>query len=505
MSTGVRIGGAVLFLASLAGAGWWVARTRTPDYQLNPTRLFEQVVSHVRSFGVDSLSEAELFRRAAQGLVTELGDEYAVLSEGRAPAGPGTDPGGLGFQWSLRGGLLTVLGVAPLSPAWRAGLEPGDLIITIDGVPLRADGRQRVLAALAGPADSAVRIQARRPGTGLVMELSLVRQTPRPFRVGEPVDLGSDLHYLAIHQVGPGVAEVLERALRRLPAAARGVVLDLRGAAGGSLDDALALVDLFLPPGEPMVRVQGRDSVPTSLPARREALIPNLPLVVLVDGQTADGAELLAGALQDHDRALLIGQATFGRGLSQEDFTLSNGWVVRMSTVRWETPMGRPLTAPALVAGDDAEAAPRPMVATARGRQVPAGGGVVPDSLLVPAEPAEGWVEFIRALGPDYPDLIAALDSTSEVVTTLTPGFTPSDRDVALVLDRLGTAGARPGPETVQPAAQELARRLGDRAVLLRLGESAFVRRRMGRDPELRLALDLLRTADSPTALVLGR
>ncbi len=491
-----------MFLVGLAGATWWVTRVPAVDYQVQPTRLFEQVVSHVRSFGVDSLGEAELFRRAAEGLVTELGDEFASLTPRGERHTPSIDPGGLGLQFTIRSGALIVLGVPPLSPAWHAGLEPGDQIMAIGGVSVRAPNRDLILAALDGPADSTVRLQVRRPGPGTVLDLELRRETPRPFRASELVSLGQGTYYLAIHQAGPGVAEVLGRSLRLLPADARGLALDLRGAAGGSLEEATALVDLFLAPGEPVLRIRGRDSLPTSYSAQHDLVMPTgVALVVLVSPETADAPELLAGALQDHDRALLIGDPTFGRGVSQEEFTLSNQWVIRMSTVRWETPMGRSLQMPE--PGDSvARLEDRPIYATAAGRPVRGGGGVVPDSVRKRLPTPPGWVELLRAVGPSFPGLLQAMDSLAVESPGVTPSYRPTVRDLALLFERLRGQGIRPAQDIVAQGAGEFGRLLGDRLVLTRLGEAGWVRRAAVLDPDLRDAIELLRTARNPSALV---
>ena len=502
MSRAVRVGGGLFFLVALVGATWLMTRSPAVDYQVHPTRLFEQVITHVGNFGVDSIAEAELFGRAAEGLIAELGDEYASLSpQGEHRATP-SDPNGLGIQFTLRGGTATVLGVAPLSPAWHGGLEAGDRLLSVGGVPILSTSREVVAAALETSSDSTIALQVRRAGVGTVMDLTFWPATPRPFRVSELVTLGQGVHYLAIYQAGPGVAEVVGRALRLLPSDTRGLVLDLRGAAGGSIEEATGLTELFVQRGEPVLRVQGRDSLPRSFSSQHDPSLPSSTSVVaLVGTATADAAELLAGALQDLDRALLIGEPTFGRGLSQEEFTLSNQWVIRMSTQRWETPMGRTIQV-----GDSViDFADRPVFATASGRSVRGGGGIVPDSLRARPAASSGWTELWRVLAPSLPVVLRNMDSLSVAGAGLEPTWRPTRADLTQLLDRLSTDGVRPAPELVAGGADELGRWLGDRLVATRLGEVGWVRRMAVLDPDLRLAVALLLAAATPSALVLGK
>ncbi|MDH5315111.1 MAG: S41 family peptidase, partial [Gemmatimonadota bacterium] len=329
----------LVLTTGLAVGSWFLARAARTEAGPVPTRLFQQVFTHVRRFGVDSLSESELYRLAADGLLQQLDDEFATLvPDGNAPATEPDDPGGLGLLLSTRDGRISVIGVLAGSAADRAGIAVGDLLLEAGGRTLDASRRDILFDALSGPPGTAITLRVRRPGVAPLASFELARERPRTVAVGEPMLLADSVGYLALQVPGRGAADQVEAAIATLRGGgARGLILDLRAASGGDLAEAADIAGLFLPRDSVVVSVHGKTLEPRDMRGRRSGEYLDLPLVVLVDSTTADGGEVIAGALQDHDRALTVGQLSFGRGLSRETFRLAEGVTIRISTEVWQT------------------------------------------------------------------------------------------------------------------------------------------------------------------------
>jgi carboxyl-terminal processing protease len=498
---------ALLVLTAGLGAGaWFLNRAAREEMGPEPTRLFQQVFTHVRRFGVDSLSESELYRLAADGLLGQLDDEFATLvPDETPPAAEPDDPGGLGLLLSTRDDRITVLGVLPGSPAERAGIAVGDLLIDADGRSLDASRRDLLFGALTGPPGTAVTLRIRRPGVAPLAAFEVARERPRSLAVGDPELLTDSVGYLAVQLAGRGAAALVEGAVNTLrDGGARGLILDLRGTAGGDLTEAADIAGLFLPRDSVVATVRGKTPEPREIRGRRYGRFLDLPLVVLVDSTTADAGEVIAGALQDHDRALTIGQLSFGRGLSRETFRLAEGVTIRISTETWQTPAGRGIQRDTAFARDSLEG--RPRVASRGGRELIGGGGILPDS-IVPADTLnEALRLLLRSTGSNLSAYQAALHSVAvDIVRRASPqdDYQPARAEVSRVLDQLRSKGVVVDPEVAETAAAPLGQALGDEVVQTSGGASALVRRRAMSDRRIVLARTLLRNAPSARALVL--
>ena len=500
----------MLLAGGVIAAGWLLRSHRSDpaDLNLEPTRLFEQVMTHVRRYGVDSFPESDLYRRAASGLLSALEDEYATLLKPGDEAGLAetADVGGLGMLLSARDGRITVLSVLSGSPAELAGIAAGDVLLEAGNSPLDATRRDQVLGALSGAPGSPITLRLRRPGVGL-LSFDLERGTPRKFVVDRAIQWDNQVGYLAVRLLGEGaVKEARKQIESLLEDGARGLVLDLRGASQGSLEEGVALAALFLEPGAAVMELSGREPAPRRFgdDAPQDRRLARLAVVVLVDSGTADAAEVTAGALQDNDRALLLGQPTFGRGLSAETFPLADQVIVRISTGRWYTPAGRPIQRDTATS-DTLEL--RPRASTAGGRSVYSGGGIVPDS-LVSRRPEAAELLFARAIGPDVADWRAVLRSVAAqhsagVKRGEPPALTGEIRN--RIQAGLDSAGVALPEEFWGAAAPVIERQVADEMVRASLGTEALVARRLRRDPVVARAAELLRAARSPTALVLER
>lgn len=499
----------LLLAAGLVAGGLMLGRAagRTADPRLEPTRLFAQVLSHVRRFGVDSLSERELYRRAADGLVGQLNDEYAAIAPAAARdqllVRPGA--GGLGLLLTTRGERALVLGVIDGSPADEAGIRAGDQLLEIAGLAVEAGSRAEVLSRLVGPPGSAVQVRTRRPGAGgAVLTHELTRARPLVSDVAPPVLLEPATGYVAVGLVGRGAAEELQRGVADLERQGmRRLVLDLRGASQGDLEEAVRVASLFLDRGAPIVEVRGRGPEPRRYTDRDPQAFASLPLVVLVDGGTADAAEVVAAALQDNDRAVVVGEPSFGRGLSPEVFDLGDRMVVRISTGRWYAPSGRPIQRDST----PDSLAVRPTATTRQGRTILGGGGVVPDSVLRPDTLTDASRDLLRGLHAQLPAYHRILRQTAANLAGgggVTPGFEPTPAQRDRLFEALVEGGVVVERDLFTAAVRRVNRELGDEVVRAALGRAGLIRHRARRDPAVQLALTLLRRASTPEALVFG-
>lgn len=476
----------LLLGGGLAAGGWVLVRADHPSRPIVPTRLFEQVLSHVQRFGVDSVSEAELYRRAASGLLWQLDDEQAML----LPAGtdPTTldaaDPGGLGLLLATRDGVVEVLGVVPGSPADDGGLRAGDLLFEVDGQPLDPNRRLELRGQLAGAAGTTLRLTFRRPGLVPIATARLQRGMPAGAVVLPGPTFEDGIGYIAVPLLGPGAAGQLEAALEaQVRGGARRLILDLRGASSGSLTVAVEAAALFLPEGTPVVRVEGRTESAGLLTTSRTPTVPDLPMVVLVDEGTADAAEVLAAALQEADRALLLGADTFGRGRSVGVFSLGSRLSIRLSTGRWITPQGRVIQAE--WAPTDSGAG-LPPVRSAGGRALAQGRGVLPDSLM----PADSLDLASRTLLQLLGDALPAFHDSLRAVVRRAP-----NQPIPELRAMLGTAAPALGlrASDLEEASGYVSGLLAAEVARRRGGAAALIAERVRGDAVVARARTLLR------------
>ncbi|MGD0053423.1 MAG: S41 family peptidase [Vulcanimicrobiaceae bacterium] len=285
---------------------------------------------------------ADLVRNTIAGELAALHDQYSVVFpphayqqfvgflDGRAVGGIGAE---LDVDPQTR--AVRIVDVFPDGPAAAAGLAPGDVLASIDGAPPPVGTPDAVAAALRGPVGTTVRLGIVRDGTAQP-PVALVRRAIVPPDVTER-RLAGGIGYLRLRTFGAQAPQQLDRALSALRGV-RGYVLDLRGDGGGYRDAAIAIAAHFVQ--GVVVTTQERGAPPQVF---RAADLPPLgaPLVVLVDGDTASAAEIVAAAIQDAHAGTLIGTRTFGKGLVQETFPLPDGGAIKLTTARYRTPAGR--------------------------------------------------------------------------------------------------------------------------------------------------------------------
>jgi carboxyl-terminal processing protease len=323
-------GGAVAESAALAG---------TP-------RLFDQVVARVRNDYIDSIPVDELYRRAAIGLAREIDDPYSmVLSPdafSRLRESSAGRYAGIGVELDVRDGFVTVIAPIAGTPADSAGIRPGDRIVQVDGRSTVRMTMDEVQQALRGASGTTVRLSVQRGDTD-TRTLTLRRTQVRLDPVRRVMMPAAGVGYVELATFSDDAAARLRRAVDSLrTAGATSLVLDLRGNPGGLLEQGIAVADLFLRPGQVIASTRGRtgeadqdfsDSTPE--------VWPRMPVVVLVDSGSASASEIVAGALQDHGRATVMGTSTYGKGSAQSVFPLIGERALKLTTARWFTPEGR--------------------------------------------------------------------------------------------------------------------------------------------------------------------
>ncbi len=349
-----RRGGIVILMAGVFAGGMWYGAYREQARQpWGRERLLSTALDSVRVNFLDSLPEGELMRRAVSGMLRELHDPYAALLERDGMnVYRGTLRGesqGLGLVLRLRGPSVVVRRVLTGSPAADAGLHAGDVVLAVDG--RRASEAWSTPRPDAGVQDSAgrladtVRLQVVRFTNNDTTDVAIVRSSWRMPAVTEALLAAEGVGYARLASSVTGSAEELERAVEGLvERGAKSLVLDLRGNPGGLYDEGVLAASLFLSRGDVVASLDRRGTTEPQVQTVRRTRWPTLPLAVLVDANTASSAELIAAALRDHGRALLIGDHTYGKGVVQRVVHINPELSLRLTTARWLPPSKTPLT-----------------------------------------------------------------------------------------------------------------------------------------------------------------
>ena len=407
----------ILGLALVAGA--WMFQRGTVSTRVNGSRLFAQVSAAVRDEYVDTVSDAHAYQLAVDGLLSQLNDPYdAYLTPDRANRLAERASGsyaGIGLQVDVRDGSVVVVSPVAGGPGERAGILTGDRIAQIDGKSIAGWTAEEVQKLLRGAPGSTVEVAILHPGAVTPTTLTLTRAAIHHSAIRRAALLAPSIGYVALSVFSDSTARELKTTVDSLVRkGATSLVLDLRANPGGLLDQGVAVADLFLERGDRVAQTVGRDSTSNRTFVDSAAQRwPALTLAVLVDNRSASAAEIVAGALQDHDRAAVLGMTTYGKGSVQNVFPVAAGGAVRLTTARWVTPLGRYISKPPPPSGDDApDSGPaRPKYRTPGGRTVLGGGGITPD-VTIPdtTAPAEN-LAFMRALGTGVPRFHDALTS----------------------------------------------------------------------------------------------
>jgi carboxyl-terminal processing protease len=475
-------------------------------------RLFDQVRTLVETRYVDSLKDGQVLEKAARGMVRELNDPYSELltpkeSEGFNRSTNGRY-GGTGMLLEQQPGAdVSVQRVFPNTPAADAGVQEGDRILSVDGVSTHGLEIDKVSERLRGNPGSQVAVTYSRPGVTEPIKLRFTRAIVHIPAVAYTGLFDKQIGYIPLQTFNENAAEEVAAAAEKLEQqGAKGIVLDMRDNGGGIVDQALAVSGLFLQDGQEIVSVRARNTPTEVARARGPHLASSIPLVVLVDGSSASATEIVAGALQDHDRALIVGTTSFGKGLVQSVFPLDGGYFLKMTTGKWYTPSGRSIhrdrqllpdgrfveTHPDSLETDSARKT-RPEFKSDAGRTVYGGGGITPDLIVTDDTLSTVEQQFLRAVAPKAQIVQSALDSYAfELKKTVSRGFKPSPAWTTEFTRRLTAAGVTIEPRFESAATRLFGREIEHRVARLAFGDAAAKEREIGIDRQLTTAMQLL-------------
>ncbi|KAF0119271.1 MAG: carboxyl-terminal processing protease [Rhodospirillaceae bacterium] len=335
-------------MAGVAGAASQEPQTEKDTYHL--LELFGAAFERARRDYVDDVGDQQLIENAINGMLSSLDPhsgylnaknykEMQVQTKGQF--------GGLGIEVTLDNGWVKVISPIDETPASRAGVQPGDYITHLDGKPVLGLNLNDAVDKMRGPPDSNIRLTIRREGMES-FDLTLTRAVIKIQSVKGRVE-GEDIGYLRITSFTDRTAATLQQVLQDVKdqthGKLKGYVLDLRNNPGGLLDQAIAVADVFLNQGEIVSTRSRRTEDIQRYNARKGDLADTLPIVVLINDGSASASEIVAGALQDHRRAILVGTRSFGKGSVQTIIPLHGNGAMRLTTARYYTPSGRSIQA----------------------------------------------------------------------------------------------------------------------------------------------------------------
>ena len=503
------ISGTVLCSAVVSG-GFFVERglrASAPD-SAQRAHLYEQVLQLVADDYVDTLQVGDLYTRTVNGLLGQLNDPHTVLltPERLARLNESTTGryGGVGIQIDVRDGWITVVSPIAGGPADDAGMQPADRVVAIDGRSTKGWTPDEATKALRGAPGSPVRLEVERPGVADRLTFALRRREIHFHAVRHALMLRGDVGYVDLATFSEDAVRDVTTAVDSLRARGmRTMIFDLREDPGGLLDQGVGLADLFLDAGQRIVSMKGRTvDANRAYDDHTAQRWPDLRLVVLVDSGSASASEIVAGALQDHDRALLVGTQTYGKGSAQSLFPVGQGGALKLTTARWFTPSGRSIDRPH-VSADDANALrvgpdtakPAPVYRTDGGRKVLGGGGIAPDVAVDDSVPDEHARALEHAIGTKFTlfrDVLAAyaLDLKAQHALT-SPDFEVTPAMRLELRRRLSERGVTVDSATYAGAADVLDRLIGSQVARYAFGERAEFERSMKNDPTIAVALRL--------------
>lgn len=328
-------------------------------------RLLDEVIARVHDDFLDSVSTADLQGKAASGLLRELNDAHSVLLSAdayrRLEEATTGRYAGIGIEIDLRDGEVTVIAPLAGTPADSAGILPGDRLVAIDGRTTTGLGMEDVQLALRGSPGTTVRLSIVRgelPAKAIALRRTNITFHP----VQRAMLMPGGIAYVELATFSESAAgEVRDAVDSLLRSGARSLILDLRENPGGLLEQGIEVADLFLDRGSVIVSTRGRTpDADQEFTDQAAQLWPTLPIVALVDSGTASASEIVAGALKDHERAVLVGSRSYGKGSAQSVFPVTGGRAVKLTTARWFMPDGRSIEGDSVRVGIEPDIVVRP-------------------------------------------------------------------------------------------------------------------------------------------------
>lgn len=479
-------------------------------------QLLDEVLRITSSRYVDSVSPDALYEKAAKGLVEELKDPYSVLFTKKEfdqfSQQTGGKYGGIGMEIAPTNGFVTVQRVFPHTPASAGGVMEGDRILQIDTANARGWTTTQVSDRLKGDPGTTVSVKFGRTGVSEPIPVTFTRAIVHIPAVPYTLVFGN-VGYIPLQQFNETATQEVDAAIKTVTkAGATRLVFDMRDNPGGFLDQAISTSNLFLPQGESILSVRGRTGEVQAYSATDAPLEPKMPMVVLLNGHTASASEIVAGSLQDHDRALIMGTTSFGKGLVQSLFRLDGGYALKMTTAKWYTPSGRSIqkerkllpdgefveVMPDSLETDSARRA-RPKYKSDDGRIVYGGGGITPDIIVKPDTLSTPEQKLLQSLAPksqifaqELQDYVATMKGKVALGFTVTPQM----RDTFLA--RLRAKGVTVDSTLLAKGGnKEIDRLIGVRITSMAFGDSATKRKYLSDDNQLERAIEVLKGVKS--------
>lgn len=313
-------------------------------------QIFTKVLNLVQQYYVEDVDTKKLIYGGVKGMLSELDPHTNFLppelyKEFQSEASG--EFGGLGIEITIQDGILTVISPIEDTPAWEAGIKAGDKIITIDGEPTKGLSLAEAAQKMRGKRGETIKLGIFRDGFEEAKVYSIKRGTVK-IRSAKYTDIEEGYAYIRMTHFIENSSEDLKKAIeghRKKHGKISGLILDLRRNPGGLLNQAVQVSDLFLNGGKIVSTVGKNKNDPEILYARREGTLENFPMIILIDEFSASASEIVAGALQDNKRALVLGQRSFGKGSVQSVVNLGDGSGLKLTVARYYTPSGRSIQA----------------------------------------------------------------------------------------------------------------------------------------------------------------
>jgi carboxyl-terminal processing protease len=338
--------GALLGASLTLGEGVLAGKNETETLPLEDLRTFTEIFAKIKNDYVEPIEDKDLLENAIRGMLAGLDPHSAYLvpeDYKELQAGTSGEFGGLGIEVGMEDGFVKVISPIDDTPAERAGVKAGDLVIRLDDTPVKGMALSDAVKIMRGKPGTDIVLTIVREGEDQPLKIKITRDVIRVTSVKSRM-LDPGYGYIRISQFQSRTGENLRDAISKLEEKAdgslKGLVLDLRNNPGGVLSAAVSVSDAFLTDGI-IVYTEGRlEDAKLKFNAKPTDLLDGAPMVVLVNGGSASASEIVAGALQDHSRAIVMGQKTFGKGSVQTILPMDNGSALKLTTAKYFTPSG---------------------------------------------------------------------------------------------------------------------------------------------------------------------
>jgi carboxyl-terminal processing protease len=354
----------------------------------NSIRKLIDVLTTVQAQAADPVStEQAIYGGAIPGMLRRL-DPHSVFFDpqqfDQLKQMERAESKGFGSIVSVLPGRVVVLQALPGTPSAKSGLSPGDEILAINNVPLASLSFEQLVEFLSETRQHQAGLTVRRPGNARLLSFTLNPELVDTPSIDRTYFLAAAVGYIRVASFDPQTGKLLKQAIEKLGGNnLKGLVLDMRNNPGGVVDAALQSASLFLQPGQKILSIKGRHVKGEDIEVPKGATPYTFPVAIIVNEKTASAAEIVTGALQDHDRAVVIGVPSYGKGLVQTVMPLSNNTGLALTTAFYYTPSGRSIQKPLPSGQLDFNKAPA-QYKTDAGRTVVGGGGIQPDLIVQP-------------------------------------------------------------------------------------------------------------------------